>query len=372
MDGKDKADTPTLSPHDDPRWAGVDWLIYRGTAYDVTEFMQRHPGGAYLVRLGVGRDATALLESSHLHQDILKASLSRLPTLPDFPVHAVPMSPRPNDSPLYNALRERVRTEVFEGGEAKGAHRQGSERSAAIILGTAAAAYAAYVAAPNLLTGAALGAAGAWIGLTVQHCGNHGAMSTNPAINRALGYCDDLIGGSSLAWQYQHQVSHHVHCNGEDDSDAHSAWPLLRFDTAEPRLFFHAYQHIYCWLLYPFMQLAFQAGDWKCIFTGEAPGATMHGASVGQRARAAVGKLVHYALLGGVPYALHGPTAAAVGVTAYVAAVGIVLAATFAVSHNVAVAKPPLPGAAPTPAGDALAAGSAAERDWGVQQVTTR
>ena len=50
------------------------------------------------------------------------------------------------------------------------------------------------------------GLAGAWIGLTVQHCGNHGAMSTRPAVNRALGLCDDLIGGSSLLWQYHHQA----------------------------------------------------------------------------------------------------------------------------------------------------------------------
>ena len=51
------------------------------------------------------------------------------------------------------------------------------------------------------------GLAGAWIGLTVQHCGNHGAMSTSPAVNKAMGLTDDLIGGSSLMWRYHHQVS---------------------------------------------------------------------------------------------------------------------------------------------------------------------
>ena len=51
-----------------------------------------------------------------------------------------------------------------------------------------------------------LGLGGAWIGLTVQHCGNHGAMSTRAWVNKALGLCDDLIGGSSLMWRYHHQV----------------------------------------------------------------------------------------------------------------------------------------------------------------------
>lgn len=53
----------------------------------------------------------------------------------------------------------------------------------------------------------AAGLAGAWIGLTIQHCGNHGAMSTSPAVNKAMGLTDDLIGGSSLMWRYHHQVS---------------------------------------------------------------------------------------------------------------------------------------------------------------------
>jgi fatty acid desaturase len=46
-----------------------------------------------------------------------------------------------------------------------------------------------------------------------QHCGNHGAMSTNATVNGLMGVCDDLVGGSSLMWRYHHQVSHHIHCN---------------------------------------------------------------------------------------------------------------------------------------------------------------
>jgi fatty acid desaturase (delta-4 desaturase) len=47
----------------------------------------------------------------------------------------------------------------------------------------------------------------------VQHCGNHGAMSTKPWVNNLMGLTDDLTGGSSLMWRYHHQVSHHIHCN---------------------------------------------------------------------------------------------------------------------------------------------------------------
>ncbi len=51
-----------------------------------------------------------------------------------------------------------------------------------------------------------LGLAGAWIGLTVQHCGNHGAMSTKPWLNNFYGMCNDVVGASSLMWRYHHQV----------------------------------------------------------------------------------------------------------------------------------------------------------------------
>lgn len=89
--------------------------MYRGVAYDLTEFVNKHPAGSWLINLSLGRDCTALFESYHLRPDVAVARLKSLPTLPDFPVAAVPESPRPNDSDLYNTIRNRVRTEVFKG-----------------------------------------------------------------------------------------------------------------------------------------------------------------------------------------------------------------------------------------------------------------
>ena len=74
-----------------------------------------------------------------------------------------------------------------------------------IILGYAFSSFALYVAAPGVLTGILCGLGGAWLGLTVQHCGNHGAMSTKEWVNQFLGLMDDVSGGSSLMWRYHHQ-----------------------------------------------------------------------------------------------------------------------------------------------------------------------
>lgn len=353
-------------PWADPKWTGLQWTVYRGVAYDLTSFMKRHPAGSWLLNLAVGRDCTALFESYHLRPEVAVSRLRMLPVLGAFPVAAVPRAPYPNDSEIYNSIRERVRREVF-GGQQPGSHRTGSEGAAAVILGYAAAAYAVYLASPGLLTGFLLGLGGAWIGLTVQHCGNHGAMSTNPFVNNAMGLCDDLIGGSSLCWRYHHQVSHHIHCNDEAlDEDVMSAFPLLRFDPRLPRVWYHKYQHIYMWALFPLLQLGFQASDLKALFERKTVGARMYGATATELATIALGKLAHYGLLIALPWALHGGEAAAWGTAAYAVTQSIVLAATFAVSHNVPETKSLDAG----PALDNLHT-ELATRDWGVQQIVT-
>ena len=360
----------TLNPWTDEPWASKKWTVYRGEAYDLTEYLKqsKHPGGSWLLRLGLGRDCTALFESYHLRPDVAVSHLRRLPKLgPDFPVAAVPVAPYPNDSELYNAIRERVRMELFNGG-GDGSQRTGSEWAAAVILGYSAAAYALYAAVPNFFTGVLLGLGGAWIGLTIQHCGNHGAMSKNPLVNNLMGLTDDLIGGSSLMWRYHHQVSHHIHCNDESlDEDVFSALPFLRFDPRLPRQWFHKYQHIYMWATFPFLQVIFQIGDWQALFQNRTKGATLYGVSNFERLTVVLGKVIHYAAIFVFPWIYHGPVATLTASAAYIATQSIVLAATFAVSHNLEENKPVPEGSRSTTS----LYQTVDERDWGVQQVLT-
>lgn len=79
-----------------------------------------------------------------------------------------------------------------------------------------------------------------------------------------------------------------------------------------------------------------------------------------------MGKVVHYLLLFGIPWLLHGPSAALIGAASYYATQGVVLASTFAVSHNVPESKPLLTG----PARESLMQDTL-DRDWGVQQLLT-
>ena len=53
----------------------------RGVVYDVTDFASRHPGGAQLLSLCVGRDATILVESHHLRPEVVQKYLKTLPVV---------------------------------------------------------------------------------------------------------------------------------------------------------------------------------------------------------------------------------------------------------------------------------------------------
>jgi fatty acid desaturase len=152
-------------------------------------------------------------------------------------------------------------------------HRGGQEKNSAAIIASAVVAYAWYATSASLLSGFVLGLAGAWIGLTLQHCGNHGAMTRWAWVNDLLGFTNDIAGGSSLCWRYHHQVSHHIHTNVHDvDQDVYSA--------------------------------------------------TLSG------------KVIHFSLLLGVPAYIHGLWAILPAYFMYPLTQGIALAATFAVSHN--------------------------------------
>ena len=374
LDAARPAPSALLDPTRVAPFSHLPWTVYRGAAYDLTPFRARHPGGAFLVDLAAHRDATALVESYHLRTEVARRVIEGLPRIAGFPVDAVEASPRPDDSEFYVAVKRRVRAEVFGqravpgltgrdggGGEAPAPApgavpsrrppgrlhpRRGSETAMAVVLLSSALLYALFALSPGPLTGALLGLAGAWIGVTVQHCGNHGAMSTSPLANWLLGFTDDLIGGSSLVWRYHHQVSHHVHTNdGRLDEDVVSMYPALRFDTRLPLRPWHRFQHLYVWLAYPVMHCAFQWGDVAALVTGKTAGCDTSGARAGEKAALVLGKALHFAGLLLVP---------AVGVPAAMAAMAGVgggggFAGDGAGCAAAAALWPPVPGSAADP-----------------------
>jgi linoleoyl-CoA desaturase len=124
-----------------------------------------------------------------------------------------------------------------------------------VMLGTTATAYGLIMSGlfpPLAMLGLAMlmGVGIAGIGFCVAHDALHGAYSTNPRVNRLIGWSLDLIGGSSYLWNLGHNVVHHTYTNipGVDGDVAGSS--LLRQSPSAPWRPCHRYQHIYAFPLY--------------------------------------------------------------------------------------------------------------------------
>ena len=106
-----------------------------------------------------------------------------------------------------------------------------------------------------------IGLAMAGIGFSVGHDANHSGYSASPAVNRALGFSFDLLGGSSHIWRQKHNLLHHTWTNiAGHDADL-EAGPLLRFAPWQERRWLHRFQHLYVWILYGLFPLRWYLFD---------------------------------------------------------------------------------------------------------------
>ncbi len=93
-----------------------------------------------------------------------------------------------------------------------------------------------------------LGKAG--IGLNIMHDSNHGTFFKKKKLNKLMQLSMNAIGGSDIAWQYQHNYLHHSFTNiAGSDMDIETT-VLMRNSPLQKWRAFHRFQHIYSWLLY--------------------------------------------------------------------------------------------------------------------------
>eukprot|EP00218_Dolichomastix_sp_CCMP3274_P006971 CAMPEP_0170134130 /NCGR_PEP_ID=MMETSP0033_2-20121228/1719_1 /TAXON_ID=195969 /ORGANISM="Dolichomastix tenuilepis, Strain CCMP3274" /LENGTH=450 /DNA_ID=CAMNT_0010369673 /DNA_START=53 /DNA_END=1405 /DNA_ORIENTATION=+ len=338
---------------------GRQYLTIRGKVYDVTDFVETHPGGSQLVSLGVGRDATILFESHHIRTDVVEKALQALPVVDMSKVAANPAEAAkmvgmpleqfalPGDSALYRTLRKRIREEVLEPA-GKGWRRVSSGRGGLMsetIFGLFVwgVIVAAYLYSPNLLTGLLTGLAGYWTGVGVQHTANHGGLSRSGFLNAILGFiaCDVTIGKSSLEWRYHHLVSHHAYCNDSElDQDVFDLFPVLRFTDEKPLSWFHRYQHFYMWILLPFLWFSTQVADVQKTMSRLTGNIGYFGVSDTEIQLMWLGKVLHITLMLGVPAYIHGITRVMPAFLMFVFSGSLVLTTMFLVSHNIDGALP--------------------------------
>lgn len=94
------------------------------------------------------------------------------------------------------------------------------------------------------------------IGLSVMHDANHGAYSQKKWVNTMLGYSLNLVGANAFNWKIQHNVLHHTFTNVHDEDEDISPRGALRMSPHSEWKPAHRFQHMYAWVLYGLMTIA--------------------------------------------------------------------------------------------------------------------
>ncbi|MEL6346684.1 MAG: acyl-CoA desaturase [Myxococcota bacterium] len=103
----------------------------------------------------------------------------------------------------------------------------------------------------SFLTGAGI----AGFGFGVMHDALHGAYSSHPRLNAAMGYVLDLLGGSSHLWKLRHNQMHHTFTNIHGADVDLEASTLLRLTPGAKHYWFHRYQQFYAFAAYSLASL---------------------------------------------------------------------------------------------------------------------
>ncbi|KAG2374418.1 hypothetical protein C9374_010702 [Naegleria lovaniensis] len=246
---------------------GSAWLVIHGKVYDVTKFVPYHPGGD-MILLAAGRQSTELFLSHHPTKTITNQALLDKYYIGEVEQEKVvteEMIKKQQTKHIYapekqTKFYEEVRSEVekyFKDNNLT--PRDVPEMYVKTIL-SLSIWFVLYLATfyyfdsiiVSFFVAIVWGWANANIGMGMMHDANHGGYSDNPTINRIVGLCFDVLGGSSYTWKMIHSVGHHVHTNVEErDPDIHTNEPHFRkIKAGQKQHWWYKYQHIYLPFLY--------------------------------------------------------------------------------------------------------------------------
>jgi fatty acid desaturase len=347
------------------------WEIH-GKYYDLTPFLDAHPGGKRMLMLGKGKDCTEVFESVHLFKARPEAMLARY-FVADKEGHVETFSWSKDG--FYETLRARVQKH-FEGQAVDLGITRGYQTTIGHGTPWFLFRFWALFALFALVTFAAIGRANLWCALAwgplafvlggYAHEGLHGGVFSSPRMNRLVALLGmDLNGLSSFVYSNVHVTAHHVYTNIEKvDPDIEIHYPLIREFSYQEKKWFHRFQHLYCWPIYAVALPIADAMDVQAMFArkwGKLPILLPYRAEM---ALLVLFKVLSTAYLYVLPHLLHDTR------TALALNLCMILPASFLTNLNFALnhqAKMPmlLTEAAPP----RLVLGSF--RDWGELQVRT-
>ncbi|CAH6419198.1 Fatty acid desaturase [uncultured virus] len=220
-----------------------------GVYYDVTDFIQYHPGGEVIKGVCNGNDGTAMFKSSHFN----------LPNIKDFK-RIVEIGKEPHDLPKYEfnddseSFYNSLKTDIAHYFRTHNIDYTVPTLSSRIIfilniILFFMCLYGSYIQG-YLICSILMGILSWNFAGTLVH--DHGAHRVNVKKNNVIGNlimtCLNSItfpGALETHFIYSHYGHHSSIHDKELDSDNHLIYPLMRWSPHWNKLWYHRYQHLY-------------------------------------------------------------------------------------------------------------------------------
>jgi len=253
------------------------WHMY-GKCYDFKSFAKEHPGGENALMAARGLpDATALFES--YHPTIPKLSLAKYEQGKSLNVIRTEHGYTYERDGFYDKVKTRVKQAMIEAGHGRGYWKGGVFTYMFSVFHFSVLIYMRYILAMSTPTCACTLAAmavvtGIFRGLMITrdaHASSHFAYSSSPFVNTLVYRLSMMaMGGSAEHWTNQHIQRHHIETS-IIPIDYDTMYPVKRVLSSYKPLWFHKYQHVYMWLLYPITMFAWTVGDLVYAFHPRVP-----------------------------------------------------------------------------------------------------
>lgn len=197
----------------------------------------------------------------------------------------------------------------------------------------------------NWLAWIAHGLATALVGFNIMHDGAHESFSRNRLYNRIAALSFNLIGSNRFYWAQKHNRNHHTFTNVDELDEDIDAFGIFRMSPRQPHHFFHRWQHIYAWFLYPLTSLFwFFALDYKAYFLQRIASRDFsHKMKRADHIEFWFSKALYLTLYLAVPISVLGSENAITGFLLMHAILGFMFAVVFQLAHVVDQAEFPAP-----------------------------
>lgn len=251
------------------------WVCVHGKVYDITNWIDRHPGGSEVIKLTAGRDISVLFESYH---PFTRKAHDVLPKYEIGVISDFEFTPYKEGSVFYDAIRKEVKKYFTENkldhkNPLYGLWRMAIVMPLALLFNYCAFGPCGLQFPVRLLFSVLFGICQALPLLHVMHDCSHTAFGHSESWWIFWGrlFMDFYVGCSMTSWHNQHTIGHHVYTNiFKSDPDlpkAEKDGDLRRLVSRQAWAYTSKFQVIYLPIIYGLLGMAMRYADIFEVFS---------------------------------------------------------------------------------------------------------